>query len=228
VTSPRHGRSRTTTPSPGATRCDRKGIAALQGLLTQAQKQVTGRLATDQAFLLAALLAVVAIVAVITATGAVIVRRWLLRPLTAVRQAAKSVAAGDHDTTVPAAGPAELSDLGRATELMRTRLVAALAEEERAERRFRGLFEAGPDAMLAVAADGSMVMANQQAEHLFGYGSAELIGHPVMTLIPPADRTPTSGAGNTTSLIRTVCRCTPAGPSRWSAGRGRNSRSRSA
>lgn len=228
MTSPRHGRSRTTTPSPGATRCDRKGIAALQGLLTQAQKQVTGRLATDQAFLLAALLAVVAIVAVITATGAVIVRRWLLRPLTAVRQAAKSVAAGDHDTTVPVAGPAELSDLGRATELMRTRLVAALAEEERAERRFRGLFEAGPDAMLAVAADGSMVMANQQAEHLFGYGSAELIGHPVMTLIPPADRTPTSGAGNTTSLIRTVCRCTPAGPSRWSAGRGRNSRSRSA
>ncbi len=181
----------------------RRGIAALQGQLTRAQEQVTARLATDQVSLLAALLAVCAVVAVSTVAGALMVRRWLLRPLTAVQQAAMSVAGGDHDTTVPAAGPAELADLGRATDLMRTRLVAALAEAERAEHRFRGLFEASPDAMLAGAADGSIVMANRQSGDLFGYSPAELIGQPMANLFAPGERDATCAGGSSTSLTRT-------------------------
>jgi PAS domain S-box-containing protein len=89
---------------------------------------------------------------------------------------------------VPAVGPAELADLGRATELMRTRLVAALAETERAEERFRGLFESAPDATLTVAADGSIVMVNAQAERMFGYASRELVGQPVEILMPAVAR----------------------------------------
>jgi signal transduction histidine kinase len=65
------------------------------------------------------------------------VRRWLLRPFAALRQAAESVAAGQYDTPVPAVGPAELAELGRATERMRTRLVTTLAEAEEAESRLR-------------------------------------------------------------------------------------------
>ena len=166
----------------------RNQMAELQAQITSSQARVTARLAGAQRFLLAALVAVCVVVAVITAGGVLGVRRWLLAPFTALRQAADSVAAGNYGTRVPSVGPAELADLGRATELMRTRLVTALAEAGRAEERFRGLFESSPDATLTVAADGSIVMVNARAGRMFGYDAAELIGRPVEMLVPAAGR----------------------------------------
>jgi PAS domain S-box-containing protein len=166
----------------------RSQMATLQAQITSMQARVTARLAGAQRFLLAALVAVCVVVAVITAGGVVAVRRWLLSPFTALRQAADSVAAGNYGTRVPAVGPTELAELGRATELMRTRLVAALAEAGRAEERFRGLFESSPDATLTVAADGSIVMMNARAGRMFGYDAGELAGRPVEMLVPAATR----------------------------------------
>ncbi len=112
----------------------------------------------------------------------------LLRPFRVLRQAMASVTSGDYDTRIPAVGPAELADLGRGIELMRLRLVAALADLQRAEQRFRHLFDAAPDAMLAVAADGLIVMANSKAVQMFGYPIGELIGQPADKLIPEEAR----------------------------------------
>ncbi len=164
----------------------RTAMTTLQGQITSMQKSVTGRLTSALGPLLAALLAVCVVVAVIAAGGVIVVRRWLLAPFTALRQAAESVAAGNYDTPVPAVGPAELADLGRSAELMRTRLVAALAAAERAEQGFRGLFESSPDATLTLAADGSIGMVNAQAERMFGYGAGELTDQPVEILVPSA------------------------------------------
>ncbi len=111
-----------------------------------------------------------------------------VRPFAALREAADAVAAGRYDTRVPAVGPPELADLGRSVELMRTRLAAALAAAEQAEEGFRGLFESSPDATLTVAADGLIVMVNEQAERMFGYGAGELVGQPVEILVPGAAR----------------------------------------
>src|SRR6266542_673144 len=96
----------------------RTRMAALQEQITAMQAQVTARLAGAQGRLIAALAATCAVVAVIAVGGVVAVRRWLLTPLTALRRAAESVAAGNFDTPVPTAGPAELADLGRAAERM--------------------------------------------------------------------------------------------------------------
>jgi len=171
----------------------RTRMAALQEQITAMQAQVTSRLAGAQGRLIAALVAVCAVVAAIAVGGVVAVRRWLLTPLTALRRAAESVAAGSFDTPVPTAGPAELADLGQAAERMRTRLAAALAEAEQAEQRFRGLFESSPDATLTVAADGSIAMVNAQAERMFGYSAAELAGQPVEILVPEAVRRAQTG-----------------------------------
>jgi PAS domain S-box-containing protein len=50
------------------------------------------------------------------------------------------------------------------------------------------LLEAAPDAMVCIAADGRIVLLNAQAERLFGYERAELIGQRVEILVPDAAR----------------------------------------
>jgi len=166
----------------------RSRMVDLQAQITQTQREVTTRLIGAQRGLLAALAGVCVVVAVIAVGGVVVVRRWLLAPFTALRRAAESVAAGEFGTRVPAVGPAELADLGRATERMRTRLVAALAEAERAEDSFRGLFESSPDALVTVAGDGTIAMVNAHAERMFGYTKTELAGQPVEILVPEVVR----------------------------------------
>jgi diguanylate cyclase (GGDEF)-like protein/PAS domain S-box-containing protein len=49
---------------------------------------------------------------------------------------------------------------------------------------FRALLDTVPDAMLIVARDGRIRLANRQAEQLFGYPSEELVGEPVEKLVP--------------------------------------------
>lgn len=44
--------------------------------------------------------------------------------------------------------------------------------------------DAAPCALIAVAGDGSITMANREAARLFGYGPGELIGRPVEVLVP--------------------------------------------
>jgi PAS domain S-box-containing protein len=53
---------------------------------------------------------------------------------------------------------------------------------------FAALLEAVPDAMVCVAADGRVALVNAQAERLFGYERAELIGQPVEILVPDGAR----------------------------------------
>lgn len=61
-----------------------------------------------------------------------------------------------------------------------------LAERLRAsELRFRAVVEAVPSAILVVDARGAIVLANAQAESLFGYSRTDLIGSPVDSLLPP-------------------------------------------
>jgi PAS domain S-box-containing protein len=53
-----------------------------------------------------------------------------------------------------------------------------------AEERFRGLIESAPDAMVIADQTDTIVLVNRQAEKLFGYSRAELIGEPVETILP--------------------------------------------
>ena len=52
------------------------------------------------------------------------------------------------------------------------------------ESLYCALLETAPDAIVVVAQDGSILMANAQTEQLFGYTRAELVGRPVEVLIP--------------------------------------------
>jgi PAS domain S-box-containing protein len=52
------------------------------------------------------------------------------------------------------------------------------------ERRFRTLLESAPDAMVIVDDKGTIRLVNSQAQLLFGYDRAEIVGEPVEMVIP--------------------------------------------
>lgn len=56
--------------------------------------------------------------------------------------------------------------------------------ELQAERRFRELLEAAPDAIFEVDCSGLIVLLNAVAERMFGYSREELLNQPVETLVP--------------------------------------------
>jgi PAS domain S-box-containing protein len=66
--------------------------------------------------------------------------------------------------------------------------VARSLTREREDPRFTGLLEAAPDAMICADGSGRIVLANAQAERLFGYSKEELTGQPVEILVPEAVR----------------------------------------
>jgi PAS domain S-box-containing protein len=162
--------------------------AELQSGITHQQQIVTGRLGDAQNLLLGALIGMSALVLLMVAATVTAAWLGLLRPFRALRTATEAIAAGDYGTRIPTVGPNELRALARSTELMRMRLVTTLDEREQAEFRFRQLFDTAPDAMIAVAWDGQVTMANTQAVRMFGYPAGEFIGRDVATLVPEEAR----------------------------------------
>jgi PAS domain S-box-containing protein len=62
-------------------------------------------------------------------------------------------------------------------------------EQRRAERKLQALFDSAPDAQVVSDTLGTIVMANRQTEHLFGYAEELLMGQPIELLVPPEIRT---------------------------------------
>src|SRR5579883_1213795 len=58
----------------------------------------------------------------------------------------------------------------------------------KAERRFRELLEAAPDAIIEVDREGRIVLMNPMTERMFGYTAAELLGCSVDILLPEEAR----------------------------------------
>jgi PAS domain S-box-containing protein len=64
-----------------------------------------------------------------------------------------------------------------------------LRSEREADRRFKSLLEAAPDAIVIADAEGAIVFVNAQVEALFGYTRDEIIHEPIEILVPERHRT---------------------------------------
>ncbi len=63
-----------------------------------------------------------------------------------------------------------------------------ITQRKQAAELLRLVFEAAPNAMIMVSAEGKIVLVNAQTEAIFGYSRDELIGQPVELLVPEAVR----------------------------------------
>lgn len=62
--------------------------------------------------------------------------------------------------------------------------IVDITERKKLEERFRLAVEAAPNAMVMTGGDGRIVLANAQAERLFGYTQAEFLGQSIELLVP--------------------------------------------
>lgn len=59
-----------------------------------------------------------------------------------------------------------------------------IGDRKKAEQKFRGLLESAPDAIIIVDQAGEVVIANSQAESVFGYTRSQMIGSKIEMLMP--------------------------------------------
>ena len=106
-----------------------------------------------------------------------LLQRLILRPVSTIRATMDARTAGEATAYAPVLAADELGRLASSLNEM----LDALTESE---DKFRGLVNAAPDAILLVNKAGRIVLANEEAERLFGYAQQELLGAPVEMLVP--------------------------------------------
>ncbi len=117
--------------------------------------------------------------------------RSIVGPIQAILRAAARDRGGQEALPMRIRSGDEIGALAEAFHDMSQRLGLSnetLANEilarERADRRFRQLFEAAPSGLVMIDREGRMVLMNAQIEALFGYAPGELSGEWIEVLVP--------------------------------------------
>ena len=162
--------------------------AALQAMETRLGQKVshlTAQAALAERVSLAALLLNIAVVMAVLLG---FYRRRVVAPLAALTRTTKLFAAGEMDVRFARPGDSsEIGDLANALEEYRRTALALDAEQEKSratEAWYRLIIESAPDGLLVVDESGTILIANQAADEVFGFAPGELVGTCIDDLVP--------------------------------------------
>ena len=116
--------------------------------------------------------------------------RYLLSPLRQLSQIVGAYGAGEQQVHAMENGCLEIHQLARSFNQMTRSLQTRSQQIERLQGYYQALVDQNRDAMIGVDTTGTIRLFNTAAEELLGYHSRELIGQPLVTLIPSGYRQP--------------------------------------
>lgn len=115
-----------------------------------------------------------------------LLRRTVTRPLDELGSAlARVERTGNFTTRLQVSSRDEIGRLTDGFNSMMGELERNIGQLEESERRFRLLTETAHDSIVSFLANGQIILFNQRAERLFGYGRSEVLGQRVDQLIHP-------------------------------------------
>lgn len=141
---------------------------------------------------------------------AVSVSRNIQKGLAEIISAADSFAKGVYSTRAKVFSGDEIGRLANSFNQMSAALERSILVLEQAQRKFKGLLESAPDAMIIADRGGTIKLVNAQAEKLFGCDRDRLLEQPVDFLMPerlrrPAAARPGSFLGLATAPTTELC-----------------------
>jgi PAS domain S-box-containing protein len=141
---------------------------------------------------------VMGVIGVIIITGvAIILAGGLSRSIRKLTKATKRIADGDLETPIKIGkGNDEIRELGESFNRMMRNLAKSTMENKqlfsqikRAKDYSENLLETAQDTIISIDADGMVNVWNHMAEKTFGYSKSEIIGQPIITIIPERYKT---------------------------------------
>jgi two-component system phosphate regulon sensor histidine kinase PhoR len=123
---------------------------------------------------LASIVGFIALVSTLLASGRV------MRPLSHLKEAAESVAAGNYNQKIPVDGNDEVGQLAQAVNRMRRALVKQLTELQQNSLRLETVLSSMVEGVLAVDADHRVLLANAAAKSMLLIETREIVGRPLL------------------------------------------------
>jgi PAS domain S-box-containing protein len=115
---------------------------------------------------------------------AISVSRGIQKGLNEIIEAGKSFAQGNFGARARAFSKDEIGVLANTFNYRSEKFEQSIAEMEQAQKKFKGLLESAPDAIVIVDKSGVVKLVNSQTEKLFGFKREEILERPVEILIP--------------------------------------------
>lgn len=161
-------------------------LQAAKALLADESNQSVNALVSTNTQVLVLALVVFALAAGLLVIGAPLIRRWLILPITALRDATTRFSEGDLAFRIPegSTNDDELGALGTALNTMAESLAGAQAGLHTSEMKYRSLFENLRDAVVICNIQGRIVEYHDGETNILGAQGREHVGRNLLDVWP--------------------------------------------
>lgn len=117
---------------------------------------------------------------------------WLmfrqLMPLRSLSDAAREIASGRYDVSLPQSSDEEISNVVHSFTLLQQRVHEREQQLKRSEEYANKVIDSIPEGVLVIDENGTITRVNDAITMMFGYPRSELVGAPVEVLLPESRR----------------------------------------